>query len=106
MGTIAPVTSRAGELDSMVEFYDRAFKLLGFAGERHASDLGVEWGDFPLTEPGAEGPPTEKPHIAFTAASQDLVDGWGGGMVDAGYRSDGEPGSRPQYSSDYYRAVV
>jgi catechol 2,3-dioxygenase-like lactoylglutathione lyase family enzyme len=106
MGTIDHVTIRAGELDSMVEFYDRAFKLLGFAGERHASDLGVEWGDFALAEADAERPPTEKLHIAFTADSQDLVDGWWGGMVDAGYRSDGEPGSRPQYSSDYYGAFV
>jgi catechol 2,3-dioxygenase-like lactoylglutathione lyase family enzyme len=106
MGTIDHVTIRAGELDSMVEFYDRAFDLLHFAGDRHSGDLGVEWGDFSLAEADAERSPTEGLHIAFTADSRELVDSWWSGMVDAGYRSDGEPGPRPQYRPDYYGAFI
>ena len=106
MGTIDHVTIRAGEPGSMIEFYDRAFELLEFTGERHSGDLGVEWGDFSLARADAERPPTEGLHIAFTADSRELVDSWWGGMVEAGYRSDGEPALRPQYSSDYYGAFV
>jgi catechol 2,3-dioxygenase-like lactoylglutathione lyase family enzyme len=106
MSTIDHVTIRAGDRDSMVKFYDRVFDLLDFAGDRHSGDVGVEWGDFSLAEADAERPPTEALHIAFTADSQELVDSWWGGMVDAGNRSDGEPGPRPQYRPDYYGAFV
>src|SRR4029453_12489377 len=92
--------------DSMVKFYDRVFDLLEFAGDRHAGDAGVEWGDFSLAEADSERGPTEGLHIAFTADSRQLVDSWWGGLVDAGYRSDGEPGLRPQYRPDYYGAFV
>jgi catechol 2,3-dioxygenase-like lactoylglutathione lyase family enzyme len=106
MSTIDHVTIRAGDRDSMVKFYDHAFDLLGFAGDRHAGDAGVEWGDFSLAEANAEQAPTEGLHIAFTADSQELVDSWWRGLIDAGYRSDGEPGLRPQYRPDYYGAFV
>jgi catechol 2,3-dioxygenase-like lactoylglutathione lyase family enzyme len=106
MSTIDHVTIRAGDRDSMVKFYDGAFDLLDFAGDRHAGDAGVEWGDFSLAEADAERAPTEGLHIAFTADSRQLVDSWWRGMIDAGYRSDGEPGPRPQYRPDYYGAFV
>ena len=96
MGTIDHVTIRAGDRDSMVKFYDRVFDLLDFAGDRHAGDAGVEWGDFSLAEADAERAPTEGLHIAFTADSQELVDSWWRGLIDAGYRSDGEPDRDPR----------
>ena len=108
MSTIDHGTIRAGDRDSMVKFkfYDHLFDLLNFAGDRHAGDVGVEWGDFSLAEADAERAPTEGLHIAFTADSHELVDSWWRGMIDAGYRSDGEPGPRPQYRPDYYGAFV
>jgi catechol 2,3-dioxygenase-like lactoylglutathione lyase family enzyme len=106
MSTIDHVTIRARDRDSMVKFYDHAFDLLDFAGDRHAGDAGVEWGDFSLAEADSERAPTEGLHIAFTADSRELVDSWWRGMIDAGYRSDGEPGPRPQYRPDYYGAFV
>lgn len=106
MSTIDHVTIRAGDRDSMVKFYDGLFDLLDFAGDRHAGDAGVEWGDFSLAEADAQRPPTEGLHIAFTADSRELVDSWWRGMIDAGYRSDGEPAPRPQYRLDYYGAFV
>ena len=106
MGTIDHVTIRAGDRDSMVKFYDRVFDLLDFAGDSHAGEAGVEWGDFSLAEADAERAPTEGLHIAFTADSQELVDSWWRGMTDAGYRSDGAPGPRPQYRPGYYGAFI
>jgi catechol 2,3-dioxygenase-like lactoylglutathione lyase family enzyme len=106
MGTIDHVTIRVTDLAAARAFYERAFELLGFGGQRHEGDLGIEWGDFSISEADAERPPTEGLHIAFTADSQELVDNWWRGMTDAGYRSDGAPGPRPQYRPDYYGAFV
>jgi catechol 2,3-dioxygenase-like lactoylglutathione lyase family enzyme len=106
MGTIDHVTIRVTDLAAARAFYERAFELLGFGGQRHEGDLGIEWGDFSISEADAERPPTEGLHIAFTADSQALVDSWWRGMIDAGYRSDGAPGGRPQYRPDYYGAFV
>lgn len=46
------------------------------------------------------------PHCLLTADSQELVESSWLGLTDAGYRSDGEPGLRPQYSPDYYAAFI
>jgi catechol 2,3-dioxygenase-like lactoylglutathione lyase family enzyme len=106
MGTIDHVTIRVSNLAAMRAFYERAFELLDFSGEVHEGDLGVEWGDFSISEAGPERPPTGGLHVAFTADSPELVDRWWQGMIDADYRSDGEPGPRPQYRPDYYGAFV
>lgn len=106
MGTIDHVTIRVDDLAAMSAFYERAFELLGFSGERHDGDYFIEWGDFSIAEANPERPPTEGLHIAFTADSHELVESWWRGMIDAGYRSDGAPGARPQYRPDYYGAFV
>jgi catechol 2,3-dioxygenase-like lactoylglutathione lyase family enzyme len=106
MSTIDHVTIRVADLTRAEAFYDRVFGLLGFAGVRHEDDLGREWGDFSIAWTDAEHPPTGGLHIAFTADSQELVKSWWHGLVDVGYRSDGEPGLRPQYSPDYYGAFI
>ena len=47
-------------------------------------------------------PVTRGLHIGFPAASRDVVDEfWRAGLA-AGYRSDGEPGPRPEYGDGYY----
>ena len=45
---------------------------------------------------------TRRLHIAFFAPSREVVDVFWRAGVDAGYRDDGAPGPRPQYSPDYY----
>ena len=106
MGTIDHVTIRVTDLATTRAFYERVFELLGFNGERHESDLGVEWDDFSIVEANPERAATQGLHIAFTADSPELVDRWWRGITEAGYRSDGEPGLRPQYRPDYYGAFV
>ncbi len=49
-------------------------------------------------------------HLAFVAQSRDQVDAFHRAGIDAGYRDNGQPGVREQYSSDeggvYYAAFV
>jgi catechol 2,3-dioxygenase-like lactoylglutathione lyase family enzyme len=50
----------------------------------------------------AEQEVTRRLHIGFFARSRDEVDEFWRAGTAAGYRDDGEPGERPQYSADYY----
>jgi catechol 2,3-dioxygenase-like lactoylglutathione lyase family enzyme len=61
-----------------------------------------EWGDFAVTQTSGEHPVTRHLHVAFAAPAREEVDAFWRRGVDAGYRSDGEPGLRPQYRPDYY----
>jgi predicted lactoylglutathione lyase len=45
-------------------------------------------------------------HIAFVASSRELVDEFWRVGTAAGYRDDGEPGPRPQYSPEYYGSFL
>src|SRR5262245_56053437 len=91
------VTIRVSDREASLPFYDL---LLGRrTGE---SDVYVEWDDFSLAEATAEKPVTQRLHVGFYAPSREAVDAFWQRGVDAGYRSDGEPGPRPQYSEDYY----
>jgi catechol 2,3-dioxygenase-like lactoylglutathione lyase family enzyme len=99
MPTIDHVTIRAGDLEASLELYTRSFELLDFTGERGFQ----EWEDFSIAE-GSR--PTRNLHVGFAARSRSQVDEWWEGLTAAGYRSDGEPGPRPEYGSTYYGAFV
>jgi hypothetical protein len=85
----ARVTVTAADLGASRHFYEA---LLG----------GGEWPDFALARAGTEHPGTRHLHVAFGARSRDEVDERWQRAIDAGYRSDGEPGPRSQYSDEYY----
>jgi catechol 2,3-dioxygenase-like lactoylglutathione lyase family enzyme len=87
-----PAASRA--------FYGEALGLPTVDGEW------VEWGDFGIRPVDREHPLTSNLHVAFGASDRDAVDAWWNRMTEAGYRSDGEPGPRPEYSESYYGAFV
>jgi catechol 2,3-dioxygenase-like lactoylglutathione lyase family enzyme len=80
-------------------FYDTVLGTLGHRPERGSAY--TEWGDFAVGA-SPERPVTRRVHIGFGAQSRAQVDAFWQAGVDAGYRSDGEPGPRPQYSPDYY----
>jgi catechol 2,3-dioxygenase-like lactoylglutathione lyase family enzyme len=105
MSTIDHVTIRVPDLAEATAFYDRVFDLLAFTGHRQVDPF-PEWGDFSIGRADPEHQAATGLHIAFTADSQELVESWWRGMIDAGYRSDGEPGLRAQYSPDYYGAFI
>jgi len=106
MSTIDHVTIRVADLTAAKAFYDRVFNLLGFTGDCQEAEPFFEWGDFSLAQADPEHPPTTGLHLAFTADSQELVESWWLDLTDAGHRSDGEPGLRPQYGADYYGAFI
>jgi len=68
--------------------------------EKHDGDGWTAWGFefFVLEDPTF----TRLLHIAFTAATQEHVHTFWETGTTAGYRSDGEPGLRPEYHPDYY----
>ena len=61
-----------------------------------------EWGDVSIARASEERPATRGLHIGFRAPSRAAVDAFWQAGIAAGWRSDGEPGPRPQYVEDYY----
>jgi catechol 2,3-dioxygenase-like lactoylglutathione lyase family enzyme len=85
--------------DASERFYGPVLATLGLEADRGESY--TEWEQFALGA-APDRPPTTGLHVAFFAPSRDAVDAFWQAGVDAGHRSDGEPGPRPQYADDYY----
>ncbi len=95
------MTIRVSNRAAAQRFYDTVLATLGVSESQFADPYAV-WGDFSLAQADAERPVTRNVHIAFFAPSRDLVDEFWRVGTEAGYRDDGSPGPRPQYSEDYY----
>jgi catechol 2,3-dioxygenase-like lactoylglutathione lyase family enzyme len=92
---------------------DRAAGRIGARREsegcsvRPCDDPGVEpCGVGALAAANDERPPTRRLHIGFLAPSRDHVDEFWRVGTAAGFREDGAPGPRPEYSEDYYGAFL
>jgi len=88
----ARVTVTASELETSRRFYETVLAVLE----------GEPWDSFAVAQAEEGREPTQGLHVAFAAGSRDHVDAFWRAGVEAGYRSDGEPGLRPQYAHDYY----
>jgi catechol 2,3-dioxygenase-like lactoylglutathione lyase family enzyme len=99
------VTIRVSDSEASERFYELVLATLGI--EKTYSDVPIaEWDDFSIA-PVAEGKPaTRRLHIGFVAPSRAEVDDFWQAGTEAGFRSDGEPGPRPQYRDDYYGAFL
>jgi catechol 2,3-dioxygenase-like lactoylglutathione lyase family enzyme len=95
------VTIRVSDREASERFYDTVLGVLGIETE-YSDDRFTEWDDFSLTAASEWSPVTRGLHIGFGASSRARVDEFWQVGTDAGYRSDGEPGPRPEYSDDYY----
>lgn len=91
------VTIRVSDREASRRFYTA---LLGEPS--HAGEDFDEWRDFSLAQSDDRHPVTRNLHVGFAAPSREDVDAFWRRGVEAGYRSDGEPGPRPQYHPDYY----
>ena len=91
------VTIRVSDLAAGRRFYTEALGL-----PTHDSEY-VEWGPFGII--GGDDV-TRNLHAGFGVEDRDAVDAWWNRMTGAGYRSDGEPGPRPEYGPSYYGAFV
>jgi catechol 2,3-dioxygenase-like lactoylglutathione lyase family enzyme len=95
------VTIRVSDRAASQRFYDTVLAVLGIEKTYEDDEL-PEWDDWSLTAASEGKPVTRRLHVGFPAASRDNVDEFWRIGVDAGYRSDGEPGPRPEYGDDYY----
>jgi catechol 2,3-dioxygenase-like lactoylglutathione lyase family enzyme len=95
------VTIRVSSREASERFYETVLAALGTA-KTYSDDYLAEWNDFSLADTSAEHPVTRRLHIGFAAPTRaDVVRFWETG-VEAGYRDDGPPGLRPQYTESYY----
>ena len=95
------------DLDRSVAFYTKALAPLGYVlimrFEQFAG-FGVDGkADFWIGRGSPNKPPV---HVAFRVRSRALVDAFYAAALAAGGRSNGAPGPRPHYHSDYYGAFV
>jgi catechol 2,3-dioxygenase-like lactoylglutathione lyase family enzyme len=96
------VTISISSFDESKRFYSTVLAPLGIALTNEDGDL-CEWGDFGIHE---REPLTRRLHVAFAAASRAEVDEFWRIGTQAGYRDDGSPGPRPQYSPSYYGSFL
>ena len=90
------VTIRVSDLPASLAFYSTVL------GREPVGEEYLEWDDFSIAPVEEERHVTRNVHVAFAARSREDVDAFWQRGVEAGYRSDGEPGPRPQYTPDYY----
>src|SRR4051812_11841964 len=99
------ITIRASERAASESFYDTVLRTVGVGRSERDEQYTVWGGDFSLAPADDRNRVTRRLHIGFVAPSRVHVDAFWEAGVDAGYRSDGEPGPRPEYSPDYYGGV-
>jgi catechol 2,3-dioxygenase-like lactoylglutathione lyase family enzyme len=98
------VTIRVTDRAASRRFYDTVLDPLGVGGRYE--QLFDEWGDFSIAPVSTEHPATRRLHVGFAATSRDAVDQFWRAAAEAGYQSDGEPGTRPIYHEEYYGAFL
>jgi catechol 2,3-dioxygenase-like lactoylglutathione lyase family enzyme len=99
------VTIRVSDRPASEAFYGLVLRTLEI--EKTFSDgTFAEWGDFSLSGWSPGKPVTRGLHVAFVAPTREQVDEFWRIGTEAGYRSDGEPGPRPEYRQDYYGSFL
>jgi catechol 2,3-dioxygenase-like lactoylglutathione lyase family enzyme len=99
------VTIRVSDRPAAEPVYSALLATLGIEAT-HSGDAYAEWDDLSLAQADAEHPPTRRLHLGFKAPSRTHVETfWRAGLA-AGWRDDGEPGERPQYTEGYYGAFL
>ena len=89
------------DLAASERFYRTVLSVLG-AEPSHADAELVEWDDWDIGPTDREHPVTRGLHVGFRARDRAQVDAFWQAGVDAGYRDDGAPGPRTQYTPTYY----
>jgi catechol 2,3-dioxygenase-like lactoylglutathione lyase family enzyme len=95
------VAIAVSDLAASERFYRTVLSVLGVEPSHADAEL-VEWEDWDIGPTDHEHPLTRGLHVAFRAPSRGAVDAFWQAGIDAGYRDDGPPGPRPQYTPEYY----
>jgi catechol 2,3-dioxygenase-like lactoylglutathione lyase family enzyme len=100
------ITIRVADREAAERFYDAVLRTIGIERSGRDDQYTVWKGQFSLAAAAGDGDVTRNLHIGFAAPSRQHVDDFWRAGTEAGYRDDGEPGVRPQYSEDYYGAFL
>jgi catechol 2,3-dioxygenase-like lactoylglutathione lyase family enzyme len=95
------VTIRVSDREASERFYEIVLRTIG-SEQTYSDEHFAEWNDFSLAAATDDKPVTRRLHIGFAAPSRAHVDEFWQAGIDAGFRDDGAPGLRPQYTDDYY----
>ncbi|HST17685.1 MAG TPA: VOC family protein [Gaiellaceae bacterium] len=104
--SIDHVTLRCSDLDASLRLFTQVFELLEFRDRRHDGGGFHEWHDLSIASADDANPATRRLHVGLAASSCAQVDDWWRELTAAGYRDDGAPGPRPEYSPEYYGAFI
>jgi catechol 2,3-dioxygenase-like lactoylglutathione lyase family enzyme len=96
------VDVHASNYHESVRFYETVLAALGIPRIAETE----EWTSFTNLNVVDRKPPTTDLHLCFRAASRYEVERFHGAGVEAGFRSNGEPGYREQYGAGYYAAYL
>ena len=96
---------RNRDLPAAERFYRTVLSVLGVEPSSAGAEL-VGWDDWWIGSTDRRHPVTRGLHVGFRARDRGQVDSFWQAGVDAGYRSDGEPGPRSQYAPSYYGAFL
>jgi len=100
------------QLERAVRFYDKVLEPLGYTrvwSNPHGAGFGDEDGPDRLAlfaQPNEVVAPGPGFHLALQAPSRSAVDAFYDAAMNAGGRSAGPPGPRPNYGATYYAAFV
>ena len=98
------VTIRVSDRAVSERFYETVLPTIGVE-RNHSDEHYAEWVDFSL-KASEDKSVTRRLHIGFTAPSREHVDEFWRAGTAAGFRDDGAPGPRPEYSESYYGAFL
>ena len=94
------------DADTSIGFYKAVLEPLGIP-PLWESDRGAQFANLVVSADAEPGGPI---HIAFVADSREQVDSFHRAGIEGGYRDNGAPGVREQYSSEdagrYYAAFL
>jgi catechol 2,3-dioxygenase-like lactoylglutathione lyase family enzyme len=100
------ITIRCSDRAASEAFYDTVLATIGVDRSGSDDDYTVWKGQFSLAVTDGDHPVTRNLHIGFATSAPELVDEFWLLGTRAGYREDGPPGLRPEYSDDYYGAFL
>lgn len=99
------VTIRVSDREASERFYGLVLETIGVQ-PTHRGVHFTQWADFSLAAATDEKPVSGGLHVGFVAPSRRHVEEFWRAGTEAGYRDDGAPGLRPQYSESYYGAFL
>lgn len=103
------VSLRVTDLMKSRDFYMRSLLPLGATILFEEPETFVGFGDntpiFWVT-PAKDGQVTTGAHVAFSAKTREMVDGFYNEALAAGGHDNGAPGIRSEYEDDYYAAFI